>query len=75
MQALSTLIIDRFEAILPFVSGRTARWLPSKKAGYPKAVRPGTNILKNRERWNDSPGCRGRASPQGDDFQDAGEPI
>ena len=27
------------------MSGRTARWLPSKKAGYPKAFGP-VNILK-----------------------------
>ena len=74
MQALSTLIIDRFEGDFAICEREDCTMVTIEKSRLPKGVRPG-NILKNRERWNDSPGCRGRASPQGDDFQDAGEPI
>ena len=74
MQALSTLIIDRFEGDFAICEREdcTMVTIEKKPATQRRSAR---QYFKNRERWNDSPGCRGRASPQGDDFQDAGEPI
>lgn len=74
MQALSTLIIDRFEGDFAICEREDCTMVTIEKSRLPKGVRPG-NILKIEKDGTILPGCRGRASPQGDDFQDAGEPI